>query len=109
MGDKFSRVSGLHYAEHKTFPAGYPWSITPRNRSSLLRVQAPVWADEEKRASRNAGLFFVILLRTATTFQCELLTGDQRRSRYLPLVSTFCFSSSFIFLIVGSGLASPVV
>lgn len=102
MGDKFRRVSGLYDAEHKTFPAGYPWSITPGNR-------APVWADKEKRASRNAGLFFVILLRTATTFQCELLTGDQRRSRYLPLVSTFCFSSSFIFLIVGSGLASPVV
>jgi hypothetical protein len=102
MGDKFSRVSGLHHAEHKTFPAGYPWSITPGNR-------APVWADKEKRASRNAGLFFVILLRTTATFQCELLTGDQRRSGYLPLVSTFCFSSSFIFLIVGSGLASPVV
>jgi hypothetical protein len=29
MGDKFRRVSGLHRAEHKTFPAGYPWSITP--------------------------------------------------------------------------------
>jgi hypothetical protein len=28
---------------------------------------------------------------------------------YLPLVSTFCFSSSFIFLTVGSGLDSPVV
>jgi hypothetical protein len=60
-------------------------------------------------AKCGALFFFVILLRTATTFQCELLTGDQRRSGYLPLVSTFCFSSSFIFLIVGSGLASPVV
>jgi hypothetical protein len=109
MGDKFRRVSGLHRAEHKTFPAGYPWSITPRNRSWLLRAHAPVWADKEKRASRNAWLFFVIFLKAATTFQCELLTGDQRRSGYLPLVSTFCFSSSFIFLIVGSGLASPVV
>src|SRR5712671_7767680 len=29
--------------------------------------------------------------------QFELLTGDQR-SGYFPLVSTFCFSSSFIFL-----------
>src|SRR6185312_9549479 len=29
--------------------------------------------------------------------------------RYLPLVSTFCFSSSFIFLTTGSRLASPVV
>src|SRR5882757_5851782 len=28
---------------------------------------------------------------------------------YLPLVSTFCFSSSFIFLMVSSRLASPVV
>ena len=64
---------------------------------------------EEKRASRNAGLFFVIFLGTVTTLQCELLTGDQRRSGYLPLVSTFCFSSSFIFLTVGSGLAPPVV
>jgi hypothetical protein len=29
--------------------------------------------------------------------------------RYLPLVSTFCFSSSFIFFTTGSRLASPVV
>jgi hypothetical protein len=28
---------------------------------------------------------------------------------YLPLVSTFCFSSSFIFFTTGSRLASPVV
>jgi hypothetical protein len=28
---------------------------------------------------------------------------------YLPFVSTLCFSSSFIFLMVGSRLASPVV
>lgn len=28
---------------------------------------------------------------------------------YLPLVSTFCFSSSFTFLTVGSWLLSPVV
>jgi len=32
-----------------------------------------------------------------------------RDAGYLPLVSTFCFSSSFIFLTVGSGFASPVV
>jgi hypothetical protein len=31
------------------------------------------------------------------------------RLGYLPLVSTFCFSSSFIFWIVGSWLAWPVV
>jgi hypothetical protein len=36
------------------------------------------------------------------------LRGAQR-SGYLPFVSTFCFSSSFIFLIVGSWLLSPVV
>lgn len=93
MGDKFSRVSGLDRADHA------------RN----IKTQAPVWAHKEKRASRNAGLFFVILLRTATTFQCELLTDDQRRSGYLPLVSTFCFSSSFIFLTVAFWLLSPIV
>src|ERR1700682_404658 len=109
MGNKFRRVSGLHLAEHKTFPAGYPWSITPGNRSWLLPAHAAVLADKEKRAWLNAVLFFVTFLRAATTFQCELLTGDQRRSCYLPLVSTFCFSSSFIFLIVGCGLAAPVV
>jgi len=32
-----------------------------------------------------------------------------RRSGYLPLVSTFCFSSSFIFLTVVSWLVMPVV
>jgi hypothetical protein len=32
-----------------------------------------------------------------------------RRSGYLPLVSTFCFSSSFIFLTVASSLVLPVV
>jgi hypothetical protein len=32
-----------------------------------------------------------------------------RSKGYLPLLSTFCFSSSFIFLIMGSRLASPVV
>jgi len=32
-----------------------------------------------------------------------------RRSGYLPLVSTFCFSSSFIFLTVASWLVMPVV
>ena len=34
--------------------------------------------------------------------------ADQH-SGYLPLVSTFCFSSSFIFFTMGSRLASPVV
>jgi ABC-type lipoprotein export system ATPase subunit len=34
--------------------------------------------------------------------------ADQH-SGYLPLVSTFCFSSSFIFLMTGSRLPSPVV
>jgi hypothetical protein len=38
----------------------------------------------------------------------SLLPAD-RYWGYLPLVSTFCFSSSFIFLIVGSRLDSPVV
>ena len=36
------------------------------------------------------------------------LPADQH-SGYLPLVSTFCFSSSFIFFTMGSRLASPVV
>jgi hypothetical protein len=36
-----------------------------------------------------------------------LLAG--RCASYLPLVSTFCFSSSFIFFTAGSRLASPVV
>jgi hypothetical protein len=37
-----------------------------------------------------------------------LLLAGQCAS-YLPLVSTFCFSSSFIFFTTGSRLASPVV
>src|SRR5690242_727589 len=36
-------------------------------------------------------------------------TSQPVTARYLPLVSTFCFSSSFIFLTTGSRLASPVV
>jgi hypothetical protein len=42
-------------------------------------------------------------------FAALFLQRADRASGYLPLVSTFCFSSSFIFLIVGSRLASPVV
>jgi hypothetical protein len=38
-----------------------------------------------------------------------LVTGCQKLKLYLPLVSTFDFSSSFIFLITGSRLTSPVV
>jgi hypothetical protein len=34
---------------------------------------------------------------------------EHRTVSYLPSVSTLCFSSSFIFLIVGSRLTSPVV
>ena len=36
-------------------------------------------------------------------------TEKSAASVYLPLVSTFAFSSSFIFFTVGSRLASPVV
>ena len=55
-------------------------------------------------------------------FICRLLgkSGDVRNvdvrrkrasviSAYLPFVSTFCFSSSFIFLTVAFWLLSPVV
>ena len=59
MGDKFRRVSGLHRAEYKTFPAGL--CLVTNAKESI--AQAQVWANKEKRASRNAGLFFVIFLR----------------------------------------------
>jgi hypothetical protein len=61
-----------------------------------------------KKASRNAGPFFIIFMGTVTTFPNVNCSRNQR-SCYLPLVSTFCFSSSFIFLTVGSWWAAPVV
>jgi hypothetical protein len=46
-------------------------------------------------------------------FTREAQAGSRAEGRkgedYLPLVSTFAFSSSFIFFTVGSRLASPVV
>jgi hypothetical protein len=42
-------------------------------------------------------------------FAALFLLRAGRASGYLPLVSTFRFSSSFIFLIIGSRLASPMV
>lgn len=44
---------------------------------------------------------------TALPFRCRQIPGIA--SFYLPFVSTFCFSSSFIFLTVASWLLSPVV
>jgi hypothetical protein len=44
-----------------------------------------------------------------TNVRRPFIAPDCQRSSYLPLVSTFCFSSSFIFFTTGSRLASPVV
>ena len=55
--------------------------------------------------------------RTSRAAKRSRLAHDEPDSRigravspaYLPLVSTFCFSSSFIFLTVASWLVAPVV
>ena len=47
--------------------------------------------------------------RRQTNVRRPFIAPGCRRQGYLPLVSTFCFSSSFIFFTTGSRLASPVV
>jgi hypothetical protein len=39
MGDKFSRVSGLHHAEHKTFPGGL--SLVNCAKESIMTPAGP--------------------------------------------------------------------
>jgi hypothetical protein len=85
---------------------------------------APTWRDASAALAILSGLYLILqailsfglggylagrlraagaTVARATVAKMLLVPG------YLPFVSTLCFSSSFIFLMVGSRLASPVV
>ncbi len=70
----------------------------PTGRSNYFKCPPRGQANELKKGGAAANMPAGISMRLA----------DQH-SGYLPLVSTFCFSSSFIFFTMGSRLASPVV
>jgi hypothetical protein len=87
------------------------WSV-----EAALRLHGIAGHDLIGVCDEAIGLFLVPT-KSAPFIALELRAGGNSSGRksvafhlaYLPLVSTFCFSSSFIFFTMGSRLASPVV
>jgi hypothetical protein len=95
MGDKFRRVTRLRFA--KRIDAN---SYGPRLRYGQIKI---------KKGLAKCGALFYHLHGSGGDVPNGNCSQAINVQAICPLVSTFCFSSSFIFLTVGSWLALPVV